>query len=101
GAVHPLSDATVRRISNQIARACRGTYGARTGLRTIVKSVARQMLRAGSSPEVVALAFANVVVNHPAYVVADPQNVITGQRHSRMLVDLTRECIDVVALEPT
>src|SRR5260370_78549 len=48
-----LPDAAARRLSNQIARAYRGTYGARTGLRTIVRSVARQMLNAGSPPEVV------------------------------------------------
>ena len=40
--------ATARRLNNQIARAFRGTYGARTGLRTIVRLTTHQMLLAGT-----------------------------------------------------
>jgi hypothetical protein len=96
-----LPDAAVRRLSNQIARAFRGTYGANTGLRTIVQSVARQLLVAGSSPEAVARIMEQAVRNHPGAAAGDRPNIVRGGSHTTMLVELTRECVTKVALEAT
>ncbi len=96
-----LPYAAARRLSNQISRAFRGTYGARTGLRTIVRSVTRQMLVAGSSPDAVARTIEHCVLNHPACLAGDPQNIMTGRSHSRMLVELTRQWVEQMALEGT
>jgi hypothetical protein len=57
-----------RRLSNQVARAYRGTYGARTGLRTLVRAMSVQMLRAGSSPEAIARALSDVALKCPVVV---------------------------------
>lgn len=94
-----LSAAAQRRMSNQLARAYRGTYGARTGWRTIVRSVARQMLTAGSSAESVSHVFESYVMNHPAGFGADPRNIVTGKNHSQMLVEVAQQCVADVALE--
>ena len=94
-----LPAAAARRLSNQIARAYRGTYGAQTGLRSLVKIVARQMLRAGSSSDTVSRVLEHYVLNQPASVVAGPRHVVTGTLNSSTLVELTRECIAEVALE--
>ena len=88
-----LPSAAARRVSNQIARAFRGTYGARTGLRTIVRAVALQMIADGSTPEAVADVFERCVLDHPARLVADPHNLVTGEPHSAALVALARECV--------
>src|SRR5437879_8720573 len=88
-----LPDAAARRLSNQIARAYRGTYGARTGLRTIVRSVARQMLNAGSPPDVVSRVLERYVLNHPAGLAADPRSLVTGELNSATLVELTQQCV--------
>ena len=86
-------------MSNQIGRAYRGTYGAKTGLRTIVRAIARQLLMDGSSTDAVARAFEQCVLTHPDRPGHDPQNVVTGQSYSDMLVALTRESIASVAVE--
>jgi hypothetical protein len=99
GADQTLTDAAARRISNQLARAYRGTYGARTGLRTIVLALARQMIRDGVSPEMTARAFERCVLEHPARAIGDAQPAASGASHSRVLIDLTRECVAEVALE--
>jgi hypothetical protein len=89
-----VPDAAARRLSNQIERAFRGTYGARTGLRTIVQMVTRQMLGGGASRDSIAQAMEQCVLNHPARQVGDPRNVVTGEHQSGMLVDLTRKCVE-------
>ena len=94
-----LTAAGSRRMSNQLARAYGGTYGARTGLRIIVLSLARQMLRSGTTPEAAAQAFERCVLDHPLRSFGDAQNVMTGAAHSQMLIDLTRECVAVAARE--
>jgi hypothetical protein len=94
-----LSPAAERRMSNQLARAYRGTYGARTGWRTIVRGVARQMLSAGSSAENVSQVFERYVLNHPAGLVADPRNIVTGKNHSQMLVEVAQQCVADIVLE--
>jgi hypothetical protein len=44
-----VPEAAGRRLSNQVTRAYRGTYGARAGLRTLVRAMSVQLLRAGAS----------------------------------------------------
>ena len=63
-----VPEAAGRRLSNQVARAYRGTYGARAGLRAIVRATSTQMLRAGASPEGVARALSDFAVNCPIVV---------------------------------
>jgi len=92
-----LPDLAARRLSNQIARAFRGTYGARTGLRTIARAVARQMLNAGMTPDAIALTFERCVLDHPDRLIGERRNILAGEPHSRMLVELTRACVAEVA----
>lgn len=96
---HVLPDAAARRLANQIARAYRGTYGARAGFHTIVTSVTRQMLHAGSSPDTVARAVEHEVLTHPDRPAAGAPARGTEKVDSRMLVELTRKCVADVALE--
>lgn len=95
-----LSDAAERRVSNQIARVYRGTYGARTGLRIIVRSLARQMFAAGMSQETAAQAFEDCVLNHPDRAGRDRHSIATGEAESAGIVQLTRECVAEVAADP-
>lgn len=96
-----LPDLAARRLSNQIARAFRGTFGARTGLRAIARSVAQQMLAAGSGEEAIALTFEHCILDHPGRLIGDRRNVLGGESHSRMLVELTRACVAEVASHAT
>ena len=93
-----LPEEARRRLSNQIGRAYRGTYGARTGLRTLACAIARRMVGEGWSPVAVSAALSGFVANHPASASADRQTVATAER-SIALVELTRECVAEVALE--
>jgi hypothetical protein len=93
GRTATLSDAAARRLANQLARAFRGTYEANTGLRSVMRSVARQMLGTGSSRAAVTRALAGCVLNHPARLGADPRDSLTGDAHSRALVELARDCV--------
>src|SRR5215216_2721356 len=91
-----LSDAATRRLSNQIERAVRGTYGARTGLRTLVASIAQQMLAAGHSRESIAQTFERCVLDHTsrtehAQLVEHSASGRT-EAESRTLIELAREC---------
>lgn len=94
-----LTDEARRRLSNQIARAYRGTYGARTGLRTLGRSIARRLIGAGWSPDAVSAALARIVVEHPAANGGDRRNLITQEPRSVALVELTRGCVADVVLE--
>jgi len=89
-----LTDAAARRMSNQIARVFRGTYGATTGLQTIMTSLARQMLVAGQSPDTIAQTFTHCVLAHSDGPGAESRNA-----ESRMLLALTRQCVAQAALE--
>ena len=93
-----LNDAATRRLSSQLTRAYRGTYGAQAGLRMIVRSLARQMIRAGVSPESVSHTFEGHVLNHPACQHAR-RNALTGKLDSITLVELTHDCVVEVAHE--
>jgi hypothetical protein len=96
-----LPDAAARRVANQLVRAFRGTYGANTGLRTIVRSVAHQLLAAGSSAETVARMLETAVRSHPGAAAGDRPNIVLAGSHTTMLVDLTRECVSKAAREVT
>lgn len=98
GLADVLTVAVTRRLGNQIARTYRGTYGAETGLGMIVRSAARQMLRAGSSPDAVSRAFEEQVLSHHARVAGDVRSA-ASEAHVKMLIELTRQCVVDVALE--
>jgi len=89
--------ASGRRLSNQIERAFRGTFGAQTGLRTIIRSVAAQMLAAGATEESVARALETCVLHHPARTGRDSPSLVSGTSHSTVLVALACECVADVA----
>jgi hypothetical protein len=84
-----FTDAALRRLSNQITRAHRGTFGAQAGLRTIAKALAGRMLELGSTPDDVTAAFVQVIRNHPAH----------DARQSEILIALAGECVAQAALE--
>ena len=88
-----------RRLSNQISRVYRGTFGARTGLRTIVRTMARQALGAGASPSDVARAFEIQVLSHSAHLAADRHDDGAGELRSQSLIELTQQCVADVARE--
>jgi hypothetical protein len=88
-----------RRLSNQIARAYRGTYGARTGLRTLGRAIARRLIGAGWSPEMVSAALSRAVLDHPACAGSDRRDLVTGEQRSVALVELTRQCVEEIAFD--
>ena len=94
-----LSDAAGRRLSNQIDRVFRGTYGARTGLQTLVTALARQMIATGSSPAAIMRTFEGCVLNHPARLGRDPQSALTDDPNWTLLIELTRQCVADAAVE--
>ena len=94
-----VPDAAARRLSTQVARAYRGTFGARAGLRTLVRSVSVQMLRGGSSPEAVARALADYVLNCPAPAFVDSSTATNDAVRATALVALTAEYVSDVAVE--
>ena len=94
-----LTDAASRRMSNQLARAYRGTFGARTGLRIIVLPLARQMIRGGVSPDAANDVLERCVLDHPSRTIGDAQQSMEGAAHSGMLIDLMHECVAAAVLE--
>ena len=90
---------TARRLNNQIARAFRGTYGARTGLRTIVRLTTLQMLQSGTSRASIQRTIESCVLNHPARDLRDPHNIVTGESQSTTLAQLARQWSDEVTLD--
>ncbi|HTE45529.1 MAG TPA: hypothetical protein VK636_09820, partial [Gemmatimonadaceae bacterium] len=58
-----LTTSLTRRLDNQIARAYQHTYGARTGLRALVRQGTREMLSAGATPDAIRDAFRQCVSN--------------------------------------
>jgi hypothetical protein len=94
-----VPDAAGRRLSNQIARAYRGTYGATTGLKTVLRSVSLQMLRAGASPEIVSRALTAYVVNCPTPIAVDARHAINDAYETNALVSLTTDCVLDAATE--
>jgi hypothetical protein len=96
-----LNDAASRRMSNQLARAYRGTFGARVGLRIIVLPLARQMIRGGVSPEAANSMLERCVLDHPSRIVGDAQNSTVGAAPSGLLIDLMHECVAAAVVECT
>jgi hypothetical protein len=96
-----VPDAAARRLSNQIARAYRGTYGATTGLKTVLRSVSLQMLRAGLPPETVSRALITYVVNCPTPIAVDDRHAINDAYETNALVSLTTDCVLDAATQMT
>jgi hypothetical protein len=94
-----IPSAAARRVSNQISRAFRGTYGAKTGLRTIVRAIALDLLATGAAREAVAQALEECVLNHPARLEQDVRNVVTGGDRSAMIIEVVRATVVGVAIE--
>jgi hypothetical protein len=88
-----LPAASGRRLSSQIGRAFRGTFGAQTGLRTLMQSIAAKMLVDGVTEQGIAQAFETCVLQHPARMGRDSHSLISGKSHSAMLVELANECV--------
>jgi hypothetical protein len=59
-----LSSATAHRIDSQIKRAFNNTYGAETGLRTLVRLGSSEMLRTGASVQTIKSALTDRVRLH-------------------------------------
>lgn len=96
GAAKPdgtIPAAAARRLSHQLERAYRGTFGAKTGLQAIVTAVARQLLQAGVPCEEIERRLIQVVVEHPARGVGDSPHMLTGEPYAQLLVQLTRDCV--------
>lgn len=94
-----LPRADTRRLSNQIARVYRGTFGARTGLQTIVRMIARQALSTGASPGDIARAFELQVLSHAAHLAAEGRGDGAADLQSQSLIELTQQCVADVARE--
>jgi phytoene/squalene synthetase len=80
-----LSGAVEERLRNQIGRAFRHTYGAESGLRTLVKLASSQMLAAGAAPAAVRNAIEQCLVNHPTCTTGKP-SLVTGEDRSVTLM---------------
>ena len=91
--------ASGRRLSSQISRAYRGTFGAETGLRTLMRSIAAQMLAAGATEECVRQAFELCVMDHPARAGRDSHSLISRKSHSATLVEIANECVAAAGRE--
>ena len=93
-----LTDHARRRLSNQIARAYRGPWSASTGLRALARSIARRLLGAGWSTDVVSAALVRVVCEHPACT-GVRRHLGTTEHRSLALAELMRQSVKEVALE--
>lgn len=82
-----LSRSTETRLQNQIARAFRHTYGAETGLRTLVWLATSQMRAAGASRSEVRLALKRCMVNRPTHQAGHPA-LVTSETHTAALTTL-------------
>lgn len=91
----------LRRLSNWITRLFRGTYGARSSLRLVIREAARQMLEAGMSQAAITVELERRVLDHPACVAHDRPSIVTGVSPSHMLSELVRHAVaDVVPEVP-
>jgi hypothetical protein len=94
-----LTDQSRRRLANQVARAYRGTYGARTGLRSLGRLVALRMIGEGWSSEAVTAALARVVLDHSGAAGDEHKNLVTGETRSTELVEVMRRSVADAVLE--
>lgn len=93
-----LTEQARRRLTNQVGRAYRGTYGARTGLRTLARQFAVRLIEARCSPESISAALARMVLDHSASNQGG-RNLLTGETLSTALVELTRQSVADAVLE--
>ncbi|MEP6494566.1 MAG: hypothetical protein ABJF01_17910 [bacterium] len=89
-----LTSSLSRRLDNQIARAYQHTYGARTGLRALVRQGTREMLTAGAAPDAIRDAFRQCVSNHVSAAPSDKSSVLTGESESATLTELMLVWVD-------
>jgi hypothetical protein len=82
-----LSRSTETRLQNQIARAFRRTYGAETGLRTLVWLATSQMRAAGASRSEMRLALKRCMVNRPPHQAGHPA-LVTSETQTAALTTL-------------
>ena len=82
-----LTTSLTRRLDNQIKRAYQHTYGARTGLRALVRQGTREMLAAGASRELIRDAFTQCVSN-ASTIPGEKHSVLTGEAESVTLTEL-------------
>lgn len=94
-----LPAASGRRLSSQIGRAFRGTFGAKTGFATLMQSIAATMFADSVSEQDIMRAFEIRVMDHPARAGCDSQSLITGTSHSAALVALAHECVAAAAAQ--
>jgi hypothetical protein len=83
-----LTTSMVRRLNHQIERAFRGTYGAESGLRTLVRMGTQQMLLAGAPPASIGSAFSACVLNHPCPEDGNSSVLRAREKGSRILEGL-------------
>lgn len=95
-----LGPAIARRLDNQIRRTLLRTYGARAGLRVLVRIGTRQMLLHGASRETIGEAFAARVLDLSTRVRV-PQSVVTGESESQAITKLMLRWADEVDLNST
>ena len=93
-----LTEQARRRLTNQVGRAYRGTYGARTGLRALSRQFAVRLIEARCSPESISAALARVVLDHSASNQGG-RNLLTGRTLATALVELTRQSVAEAVLE--
>lgn len=94
-----VPEAARRRLTNQVARAYRGTYGARSGLCTLLRSASAQMIRSGSSPDAVARALVEHVRGCPAPTAGGALSTLERSIRVTSLIDLATECASDAAVE--
>jgi hypothetical protein len=80
-----FSAGTAHRLDQQIKRAFRHTYGAESGLRTLVRLGTTEMLRAGASRVAIRNALVARVANHPGQ---GKPSILTGESRSAALTKL-------------
>jgi hypothetical protein len=92
-----LPRVAAHRLANQLTRVFRGTYGAKTGLQALAAALTRQLLVGGFSPDMIARAFENCVVCHPA--VRDARGGATRHAETATLIAMTTASVASVVRE--
>jgi hypothetical protein len=93
-----LTTAQASRLNKGIARAFRGTYGARMQLSKVVRAIAAEMMASGVQPAWIAEAVERCVMDNPVGLANDRRDLLTGAFRSEAIISLTRECVAEVTL---
>jgi hypothetical protein len=93
-----LTTAQTSRLNKGIARAFRGTYGARMQLSKVVRAIAAEMLAEGVAPAWIAEVVERCVMDNPVGLANDRRDLLTGAFRSESILALTRECVAEVTL---